>query len=300
MKVLITGATGFVGRNLLPRLLSASEVSCELALLNFDQENALQMYQGYQNIRQIDLLQPEYPQHIIDFNPDIVLHMASFLTSRDDEEILDRLIQANILFGTRLLHTLQNTSFRYFINIGTFAEYLKNDGVFDSAYLYAATKTAFRSIIHYYQQKTGFQWINVIPYTIYGGQDSQKKVIDYILSSLDAEEDIKMSPGEQQLDFIHVFDVADFFIRLFEKIESIKMEYIQFELGTGVGTTIRDLARIIEAVYQKNAHIQWGGLPYRARDVMRAIANTANLTDILNWTPGISLQQGIRMIKDQS
>jgi len=298
-KILITGATGFVGKNLIPRLYDSHLKTSLVSLLNLDNNNAAAMYNKYAEIINIDLSDKNYKKKIKDFNPDIVLHMASYLTSKDDEESIKKLIDANIEFGTNVLDSLTGTNVRYFINIGTFAEYLYNDGNLTSAYLYAAMKTAFRFIIDYYSRKLGFSFINIIPYTIYGGHDTQKKVIDYIISSLDAKEAVGMSGGEQILDFIHVFDVADFLIELLLNINKIKEHKIEFYVGTGKGTTIRELAEIIEKIFNKTVNIKWGALKYRPMDVMQAIAHTATAKEKLNWKAKISLEEGIQLLKKE-
>lgn len=294
MRILITGATGFVGRNLLPKLFDSNWQDA-IALIGRNIEK-LQYMAENKNVTIIDQHNNNYKHEIERFNPDTVLHLAAYLTSRDDEESIDMLLESNISYGVHLLDGLKKTQIKNFINIGTFAEYLYGDGNLNSAYLYSATKTAFRSILDYYSMTMKFKVINVIPYSIYGGEDSQKKVIDFIRDSIDSDVAIDMSPGEQVLDFIHIDDVCEFFLQLLEKIETLESSEI-FHLGTGVGTSIKDLSNIIGQVYGTHPNINWGGLSYRPNDIMHAVAPISKNVKKLNWRSRISLYDGIKESK---
>ncbi len=299
-KIALTGATGFVGRNIVEKLLQTQVENFEITLIVRDVEKARNLFEDSSRLKYIDINEADYKLQIKRFNPKTVIHLASYLTSDDSEKSLENILDVNINFGTNLLNALEDTDIKNFINFGTFAEYCQNDDTFDSAYLYSATKTAYRSIIKYYQKKMNFKWFNVVPYTIYGGIDSQKKVIDFIINSIGLDEPIKMTKGEQILDFIHVYDVVDFTIMLLNNLETINEEFVEFKLGTGVGTSVRDLAEIIESVFKSDTNILWGGLEYRPMDIMQAVADTSNCIKYLEFKPKISLHEGVTMIKKET
>ena len=230
---------------------------------------------------------------IVRFQPEIVIHLASFLTSLDDYDTLNKLLDVNIIFLCRLLDTLKDVDLNLFINTGTSAEYYKGDNNFNPAYLYAATKTAARFFLDYYSKVYDFKSITVVPYTIYGGKDSQRKIIDTIYESLGNEAPVDLSPGEQILDFIHIEDVTDFYVYLITNHEKIK-NHANFHLGTGIGTSLRQLTEMMEKVTGKKANINWGGKPYRPLDVMYAVAKNERL----DWQPHIFLEKGINLYID--
>ena len=272
MRVLVTGSTGFVGRHLIPLLIKEHEVLCVVRNENKAKDlfgNDVQ-YLSTSNLSQV--------KH---FNPEVVIHLASFLTSLNDDDSMHKLLEANIIFGTELLNALQGCDIRLFINIGSFAEYRLGASCPNSAYLYTATKTAFKEMLRYYSDLGNYPFVHIVPYTIYGDNDSQKKIFDYVKDSLDAKEPIGMTLGEQILDFVHVDDVAACLCYFVNHIDMVVYKGVtEYHLGTGRGHSIREVASIIEKKYGKKANIAWGARPYRPRDVMHAVAPIGNLLEI--------------------
>jgi nucleoside-diphosphate-sugar epimerase len=290
MKILITGSTGFVGRNLVPKLLNNKHDILELTI---EQELSEQLYVDRTHKYIVDDNQEELVNCIEHFNPEIVIHLASFLTSNDDFNTLCKLLNTNLYFFCRVLDAVKNTRLKLFVNTGTFAEYSKGDDNFDPAYLYSATKTASRSFLNYYSKVYDFKQTTVVPYTIYGGSDTQKKIIDIIVGSIDSSTPVDLSPGEQVLDFIHIDDVTDFYISLVNNLDILSQKS-NFKLGTGKGHSLKQLTEIIEVVTNRKTNINWGGKPYRSADVMYAVADISNQLEVLDWRPKISIRTGVR------
>jgi len=285
-KILLTGATGYVGSNFLSDAPDA-EIACVV-------RKATDRLPG---IKQI-IFGPEsgkFADEIKAFNPEIVLHLGAYITSGDSRDDILKLVDSNILFTTLLLDALKETDVSLFINTGTFAEYYYNDGECAPAYLYAATKTAAKSIIGYYQLLCGFKYIHVVPYTIYGGSYEQNKVIDIIINSIDSKEPLEMTNGKQRLDFIHVDDVTDFF-RYIIKFPDKLTNGQTYHLGTGKGTDLCQVAGMVEKISGCKTKIKWGAREYRPLDIMQAVAPVQRIRKQLGWEPSVTLEEGISRI----
>lgn len=293
MKILITGATGFVGKTLAPYLYNNGVK--DLCLLVRSVEKAKRLF-GDIPITLISMADDSWMENVQDYNPDVTLHLATYFTNRRDNDSIVKLVDSNILFTTRLLEVLSHTYCRHFVNIGTFTEFINGGGEYTSANLYSATKTAVRPIIKYYQQQSEWNWINVVVYSPYGRKNESKKVIDYLLDAVDAEQPVAFSPGYQTLDFIHVDDMADFFLTLLDKLDDLQDEFYEFHLGTGEGHTVRDVAVALEKVSGKHVNADWGGRDYSPNDAMHAVAPVNKNITLLGWQPRISLEEGIRIL----
>lgn len=296
MRIVITGATGFIGQNFIPALIkTAPEV--EILTINRSVEKAQTMFPQ----PQCKHITVEEIAQIVDFNPEMVYHLATLSTSRNDWDIIEPMMEANITFGVKLLHYVsQCSALKLFVNIGTFAQYRLGTQQVSDAYLYSATKTAFRQFVEYYSKQFGFKYVQLVPYTIYGGKDTAKKLIDYILESTTSETPVDMTLGEQILDFTHVEDVVGLFIHimqhlnLFDNIPNGE----EFHVGTGKGTSPRELAALVEQEFGRKCNINWGGRPYRPTDTMHSVAPIAKNLELLHWRAGISVEEGVRRMKE--
>jgi nucleoside-diphosphate-sugar epimerase len=222
--------------------------------------------------------------------------LASYLTESDQLNDIEKLIDVNILFLSKVLNAVRKTELKLFINTGTFAEYHKGDDELLPAYFYAATKTASRAIVDYYANAYNFKQITIVPFTIYGGNDSQKKIIDIIFDSINSEIPLDLSPGDQVLDFIHVDDVTDFYILLLNNEEVIRSKSI-YKIGTGKGHNLKQVADLIEVITKQKTNINWGGKSYRKSDIMFAVADIKFQKNEFYWGPKITLIEGIKKLK---
>lgn len=284
MNIIITGATGYVGKNLISALIEQTDHKLFAITRNISDLPKEVIVLTDDSKLEVNILLAK---------PDIVIHLASYLTSKSEIEDVEKLISSNIIFGTKLLNALKNTQLKSFINIGSFSEYHFNDGVLDPTYLYSATKTAFRSILKYYSEVHKFKVVHVIPYSIYGGVDRQKKIMDILFEALDAKEPVKMSDGFQYLDFIHINDIVDFFVKLTNNIADVGNE--ELYLGTGKAYNLREVATMIEQVTGKKINADWGAYPPRDRDTYFACAAIGKLKQILNWQPKIAIEAGLKL-----
>lgn len=291
MKIVITGSTGFVGKHLVPELIRVGHEILELTRNVTKSEGLF----GDSTLKfDLNLEHDLLNAAIKEFEPEVCIHLAAYLTSSDEYYEAKKLISSNISFLINLLDSLKGCKLKLFVNTGTFAEYAKGNNEFVPAYLYAATKTASRSMIDYYSKVYQFKQVNIIPYTIYGGVDSKKKVIDLLFDSLESDSCLEFSPGEQILDFIHIKDVVKFYIQLLERINDLGKKH-DFELGTGKGISLRELAQLIEIKSGKIANVNWGGLPYRPADIMYAVAKRQFDVEI-DWSHEIDVDLGIELL----
>ncbi|MDD3910569.1 MAG: NAD(P)-dependent oxidoreductase [Bacteroidales bacterium] len=293
-KILITGATGFVGKTLIPYLYNNGIE--DIALLVRNEDKAYRLF-GDINLTIISLQKESWKDEVKKFNAEVVIHLAAFFSTKYDYATAVELVNSNLLFTTELLVALQDTDCKYFVNTGTFTEFLYGDGKYFPANLYSATKTAERSIIQYFTNLSGIRWINIILYSPYGRKNDYKKVIDYMADAMNAKAQVAFSKGEQILDFIHVDDIADFYLNLLKKIDLLNEPFEEFHLGTGEGHSIREVAQIMEDVFGKKINANWGGLPYRKFDIMHAIAPVKKNMDVLGWMAKIDIRRGMEIFR---
>lgn len=293
MKILITGATGFVGRTLTRRLLADGHSLC---LLVRNEEKMKKLFPS-ENYRHISLKDSCWTDEVAKFNPEITIHLAAYFTGRNDLENAEKLVESNLLFPVQLLCALRETDCKAFVNTGTFSEYQYGAGKYCANNLYSATKTALRPILDFFSSNSEMKWINVVVYSPYGRKNESKKVIDYLVDALGSAEPVGFSDGHQILDFIHVDDMADFYIRLLERIDTVPNGE-EFQLGSGKGYSIREVGAEMERVFGKKLNAAWGKIPRRPNDHIFTTAPIANNIRLLDWQARLSLTDGLRIFRE--
>lgn len=288
MRILATGATGFIGTRLIARLMGDGH----RILAVTRREGSIG---GGASVEEACCVGgwPGVAAKIAEFQPEVVIHLAALLTSKEDFDDIDGLIDSNIAFGTKLLRSLRGSGARRFVYSRSSAEFLHGDGVEESATLYAATKTAFRGILGYYAGKYGLEVADLVLYSIYGGRDSQKKAIDHIGDSFRSAAPSRMSGGEQALDFIHVDDVVEAIVAAV--LAPGAPGAAPYHVGTGRGSSLREVAAIFARILGKDPRIEWGALPYRERETFHSVAPLRRFAEYTGWKPRISLEEGIAM-----
>lgn len=288
MRILITGATGFIGRVLVRAILEEYPDNRLLCIVR----NKEQATKRLPKVEQIELVEGIDENVITQFSPEIVFHLAAYNTSSSDTEVIDKLIDSNITFGTKLLNAFAECKdLKLFVNTGSFSQYI--DGRND-AYLYSATKSAFEVILKYYSRRFNIKYATLIPYSVYGGDRTVKRIMDYIIESIDSKEPIGMTPGFQRLDFIHVDDVVNAYIATISNYDVIHTG-TKLHLGTGIAHSLQDLAKIVESISGGKCNIEWGARAYRPDDIMYACAPKDKIDF---WEPHIGLEQGLQRLLD--
>ena len=105
-----------------------------------------------------------------------VIHLAGLFVSRHTPNDVAPLIDANVLWPTKLFEAMKAAGLRRIVNIGTLWE-SDHQGETHPANLYAATKIANTNLLEYYALNEGFQAIALKLLDTYGGHDPRKKLL---------------------------------------------------------------------------------------------------------------------------
>jgi len=290
MRILVTGSTGFIGSSLVPKLVAENQI----LEITRNLEKSEKLFGNTTDKYLLNDDQVTLVEKIRKFDPQIVIHLAAKLGSSDEYNETLKFLDANIYYLTRILDAIKGCNIKLFINTGTFAEKFYNYKFSYPAYFYAATKTASRSLIDYYSQLCSFKQLTVVPFTVYGKKDSNKKIIDLIIDSLDSNDPIPLTPGNQILDFIHIDDITRGYIKIIDNMELLPNKS-NIELGTGEGHSLKELASIVEKISNKRTNINWGARSYRPLDPMCSIARENNINELIGWSAIIPLSEGIKL-----
>jgi nucleoside-diphosphate-sugar epimerase len=291
MKILVTGASGYIGSNTCRALirdgheligLLRENSSCAL-LDKYASETKVVRYQNYDELQNI----------VVQENVDAIVHLAANFSAADDYDSIGSLISDNITFATHLLHSAQKLNLKHFIYACSSWQF--NDNFEKKSHnLYAASKNAFSSILEYFANTQNLNIINLVLFDVYGPLDPRKKLFSSLARFADEKRVIELSPGEQVLDLIHIDDVSNAVVSAIsyaEKQPAILNK--NFAVRTGLEHSLRDYLTYFNAISGNQIEFKFGAKDYRENEVMRP----PNLTDYLpNWKAQITFEDGLEQI----
>lgn len=286
---LVTGATGFIGSQLVRDLVSKD---WDVYAIIRSSSNIEMIKSGNKNINfMVHNGTTESMLNIVDsVKPSTVFHLASnFLPQHNSSDIIP-LIHSNILFGTQLVEAMVKCECFSLVNVGTSWQHYNNE-IYNPVCLYAATKQAFETIIDYFVQVSPLQVISLKLFDTYGPNDSRQKLITLLNKITITQEPLEMSPGEQLIDIVYIDDVIRAFLIAAKRLEtSQSLGHEKYAVSSGQPIALKELVSLYEKVRQVNLPINWGGRPYRNREVMIPWNNGVSIP---GWKAEILLEEGI-------
>lgn len=286
MKILVTGATGFIGTNLTRELRKEHELFI-LGQFEGDPEKL-----GLSGIVMTDDIQ-RLADYIKGNEIEGIIHLASlYLTVHTPEQVKD-LVSSNVYFGTAVLEAASLAGcVKWFLNTGSiWQNYNVKGAAYNPVNLYAATKQAFIDMAKYYSDVYGIRFCTLKLCDTYGPNDTRKKLFKLFKDYSESGEVLKMSPGEQKIDLIYITDIIAGFTQLAELLSSDTELEDEYVLTSGRQIPLKELAQLFCDVSGRKLNIEWGGRPYRDREVMVPWKGTP----VPGWKAQVKVEEGIML-----
>lgn len=291
MKILVTGATGFIGKNFIFKFYKKYRIT---ALIQKESntlpiKNFCTLYCYDQNTQKLT-------SFIKEQKFDGVIHLATYYQPSHSSDDFLKMLSSNIIFGANLLEALSYNPPSFFINTVTFSQFANSD-TYNPAGLYDATKQAFCDIMHFYASRTPITFCNLLLYNTYGSNDNRPKIFNLWSKIAHTQEIMEMSRGEQKIDISHVDDVVNGFETLIELCENNKIPTLSTFTLENQRHTLKELANIFMQATNTNLNILWGAKPYRHNEIMDPISSkNSTFSKLPQWEPKISLLEGIQNV----
>jgi len=294
-KVVLTGGSGFIGSALVKMLLDQN-FEVHVIIRSTTDPSAIHKDTSNLNIYTYDGSISNLTSFFKRIHPNVVIHLSSkFVVDHNDKDV-DELVQSNLLFGLHLLEAMKQSNVKDLVNTGTSWQHF-NDEDYNPVCLYAATKQAFESLLEYYVQLEDFRVVTLKLFDTYGEFDTRSKLFNILKNYSSSEQELSLSPGDQFLNLVHVDDVCRAFILslsfLGKDTESFHRRYL---VRSPVSYSLKEVVDIYKNVTGSNLRVDWGGRPYRRREVM---VPTDNGVVLPNWSPLIDLETGLRRLKGE-
>ncbi|WP_373963557.1 NAD-dependent epimerase/dehydratase family protein [Kosakonia sacchari] len=285
MKILLTGVTGYIGNAVMHHLAKQGHDVHGLV-----RKEAVSISDSVH----YHLLENDNIRDIVSaVKPDVVVHIASLFLAAHQYSDIEKLIESNITFPTKLLDAMDCAGVTHFINTGTSWQHYDSEP-YNPVNLYAATKQSFEDIIKYYVEAKGFSCLTLKIYDSYGPGDTRGKLVSLFDRLAENQESLDMSPGEQHIDLVHISDICNAYNIAIQMIMKQQPGYqANYGLHSNKSFSLKELAAIYERSNNCNIHINWGGREYRPREVMKPASNLERLP---GWEPSVELSFGLNRV----
>lgn len=294
MRILITGASGFIGNHLTQYLLNLGN---DVAVVLRPQSKLLLQAKPMES----SLIQIVYDGSIESlitsvkaFQPELVVHTASlFIAEHKSQQITD-LISSNVLFGTHILEAMTLSNCTKLVNIGTSWQHY-HDEKYNPVCLYAATKQAFEDIAQFYLETKKLSITTLKLFDTFGPNDRRAKIVPYLLSLKNKKKQkLDMSPGDQFIDLVYITDVLTAIHSAINRLQNGQDKgKTEFAVSSGHPIRLRELVDLLIRLSSIEVDLVWGGRPYRENEVMTPWSTENRIP---GWTTKVKIEEGLKRI----
>lgn len=291
--ILITGGTGFIGSHLVERLLDQNQNVILLKRSFSDTWRVKHLFDKFSKqlvLLDIDLMDLE--EIFSKYSIEGIFHLATYYNKNPTFEEIHPMAESNLLFPIDVLNLAVKYNVKYFINVGTFMEYMLNDVQLVSSYdldpktFYATTKISFEEIVKYFEANFNIHASTLKIYSPYGDKDDVNKIIPYLINNTLDSKDVSINNPHNRLNLVHVEDIVSAFIKLKENILKFD-KYESFDVANNVSYSLEDIRNFIDNFIKKGETIGIDGFE---------IDNIPNIkyNEKILWYPEISIEEGLK------
>jgi nucleoside-diphosphate-sugar epimerase len=287
-KILLTGATGFIGRHCLPHL-SARGYEVHAVSTRGSLNSSLDIHW-----HKVDLLNSLQLRDLVaDVMPSHLLHFAWYAVPGKYWTSLEniRWVQSSL----ELLQAFVANGGERAVLAGTCAEYDWRYGYCSEkltplapSTLYGTCKHSMQIILDSLSKQTGLSsaWGRI--FSLYGPYEHQDRLTSSVIRSLLMGERARCSHGNQIRDYLYVKDVADAFVALLESgVEG------PVNIGSGKPVILKNIIQKISDKIINRDYIEFGAVPVSLDDPPLLVADARRLTKEVDWAPKYGIDQGL-------
>ena len=280
-KILLTGATGFIGFNILRDLINKNTVTIilrkknkQIIKLKKNKKFKIIYYKSYENLN----------KSLKNIKIDYIIHCATHYVKNHSYSDIKKMNLSNILFGNIILENVRSLKIKKFINLTTVWE--NYNGIKDNPNnLYSAYKQSFTRIIKYYQRiNPNVFFYNLHLSETFGINDKRVKIIKVLKDNYKRQKKTKINSKNLILNLLNVIDV----ISAIKKLLNFNVKKGDYFIKNSFNLKISNLItylnkkgdKKVKVLYQSSKNISETFYRYKLPNFK---PKNSKLTDIANY-----------------
>jgi UDP-glucose 4-epimerase len=288
-RVLVTGASGFIGARLCVRLHDEGAVVHGVSRTPRE-EGSVEWHAG-------DVTNREQVQAIFArVRPQVVFHLAGETRAARDLALVPLTLDSNLVSSVHVMAAAVESGIERVVMAGSQEE--PAEGAPDSVPTspYAASKWAATRYARMFHALYGLSTISLRIFMVYGPEQRDlAKLIPHVIRTLLQGQAPVINSGERRVDWIHVADVAEA-LALAGRAPGI--DGAQIDVGSGRPVTIREIVETLAALVAPEIRPVYRGTEFARPFEQERVANVDAAFRTLGWRPRIPIEQGLRETVD--
>jgi nucleoside-diphosphate-sugar epimerase len=288
-KLLVTGARGFLGSQLLTRLNSVVDTELHASSrrrVQWDLQRGVTWHLA-------ELTDQDVTRQLFSkVKPDVVFHLAGAANGRHELDLVWTTLQNDLATAVNVLVSATESGCERVILTGSLDEPLTANEA--PASPYAAAKLSSNLYARMCHQAFRTPVVVVRPFMTYGPGQRANKFVPYVTRCFLQDECPRVSNGSRGVDWVYVADLVEGIIAA-AAAPGIEGQII--DLGSGQLLTVRQVLGMIRSLCGSRLDAKIGDLPERCGESVRA-ADTQKARDLLGWSACTSIECGLKMTID--
>jgi len=294
-KILVTGATGFVGACLTRNLIKGDDEVHIIARSTSDLWRIDDIKDSL-HIHDVDLLDTEQIKRLAkDIKVNRVYHLATYGGYHYQTD-LDKIISTNLIGTWNLFKAFSDEGIEMFINTSSSSEYgeklepMKEDMIVEPNNIYGATKASSTILCSTYAKVNKIPFVTYRLFSPYGYFDASTRLIPTVITSCLKGEKLKLGKKESKRDFIFIDDVISAYISANDLTNHCGEIY---NIGSGIQYSVGQVTNTIQNIMKSNIKVEWDNESNRQYEPQMWVGNIEKAKKDLNWEPKYTIKDGI-------
>jgi nucleoside-diphosphate-sugar epimerase len=285
-RVLVTGATGFLGKNILKKLEEKNIPFIGISKGGSDKVESVDLT----NIEEITSF---FQNHEVS----TVVHASALVDlSRDYQTTID-CVENNLIATINLLEASKNQKNIKFILISSEEVYGANVPPYRESQTplppspYAVSKVACENYLRYFSHQNEINSVVLRMSTMYGPHMPQNKFFSQVIAKALSNEPIPMNSGRNKRDYLFVDDAVDAILKTIWKDAGELFSIIN--IGNEKSISLSEFVEKVIEIVGSHSVIQYGAIPDRITESDNWFVDLAKARTELSWEPSTTISQGI-------